>query len=98
MRSFLLNAKTNTPIIPWRVVKDARDVYRGLNGLEPVKQDYKTSGFWNGYFQGGMIEQLGLRPEKDEVKVTPKTQEEMEKSMREAMKKVSEQMKKERRQ
>ena len=94
----LAGSRLNTPIIPWRVVKDARDVYRGLNGLEPVKQDYKTSGFWNGYFQGGMIEQIGLRPEKDEVKVTPKTQEEMEKSMREAMKKVSEQMKKERRQ
>ena len=94
----LVGSRLNTPIIPWRIVKDARDVYRGLNGLEPVKQDYKTSGFWNGYFQGGMIEQLGLRPEKDKVKVTPKTQEEMEKSMREAMKKVSEQMKKERRQ
>lgn len=59
----LVGSRLSTPIIPWRVVKDVRDIYRGLNGLPPIEFDYKSSGFGSGYFQGGMIEQLGLRPE-----------------------------------
>jgi len=59
----LLGSRLSTPIIPWRVVRDVRDIYRGLNGLPEVKFDYKSSGFGSGYFQGGMIEQMGLRPE-----------------------------------
>ena len=58
----LLGSRVSTPIIPWRVVKDVRDIYRGVNGLPPIKTDYKASGFGSGYFQGGMLEQLGLRP------------------------------------
>ena len=59
----LVGSRLSTPIIPWRVVRDVRDIYRGLNGLPPIEFDYKSSGFGSGYFQGGMIEQLGLRPE-----------------------------------
>lgn len=59
----LIGSRLSTPIIPWRVVRDVRDIYRGLNGLPPVEFDYKASGFGSGYFQGGMIEQIGLRPE-----------------------------------
>jgi hypothetical protein len=58
----LIGSRLSTPIIPWRVVRDVRDIYRGLNGLPEVKFDYKSSGFGSGYFQGGMMEQLGLRP------------------------------------
>jgi len=58
----LLGSRVSKPIIPWRVVKDVRDIYRGVNGLPPIKTDYKASGFGSGYFQGGMLEQLGLRP------------------------------------
>ena len=59
----LAGSRLSTPIIPWRVVRDVRDIYRGLNGLPAVKHEYKASGFASGYFQGGMVEQLGLRPE-----------------------------------
>jgi hypothetical protein len=59
----LAGSRLSTPIIPWRVVRDVRDIYRGLNGLPALKHEYKASGFASGYFQGGMIEQLGLRPE-----------------------------------
>lgn len=64
----LAGSRLSTPIIPWRVVRDVRDIYRGLNGLPEIKHEYKASGFGSGYFQGGMVEQLGLRPEdvKDE--------------------------------
>jgi len=59
----LAGSRLSTPIIPWRVVRDVRDIYRGLNGLPEIKHEYKASGFASGYFQGGMIEQIGLRPE-----------------------------------
>jgi hypothetical protein len=59
----LVGSRLSTPIIPWRVVRDVRDIYRGLNGLPEIKHEYKASGFASGYFQGGMVEQLGLRPE-----------------------------------
>jgi len=59
----LAGSRLSTPIIPWRVVRDVRDIYRGLNGLPEIKHEYKASGFASGYFQGGMVEQLGLRPE-----------------------------------
>ena len=59
----LAGSRLSTPIIPWRVVKDVRDIYRGLNGLPEIKHEFKSSGFASGYFQGGMVEQLGLRPE-----------------------------------
>ena len=59
----LAGSRLSTPIIPWRVVKDVRDIYRGLNGLPEIKHEFKASGFASGYFQGGMVEQLGLRPE-----------------------------------
>jgi len=65
----LVGSRLSTPIIPWRVVKDVRDIYRGLNGLPEIKHEFKASGFASGAFQGGMLEQLGLRPEdvKDET-------------------------------
>ena len=66
----LIGSRLSTPIIPWRVIKDVRDMYRGVNGLPPVKMDYKSSGFGSGYFQGGMFEQLGLRPKNKEGQST----------------------------
>ena len=59
----LAGSRLSTPIIPWRMVRDISDIYRGLNGLPAIKHEYKASGFASGYFQGGMVEQLGLRPE-----------------------------------
>jgi len=59
----LAGSRLSTPIIPWRVVRDVSDIYRGINGLPVIKHEYKASGFASGYFQGGMVEQLGLRPE-----------------------------------
>lgn len=54
----------NSPLA-WKTVKDVQNVVRGLKGLEEIKTDYKATGFWNGYFQGGLIEYLGMRPNKE---------------------------------
>lgn len=59
----LVGSRLSTPIVPWRLVRDVSDIYRGLNGLPAIKHEFKASGFASGYFQGGMVEQLGLRPE-----------------------------------
>ena len=59
----LAGSRLSTPVVPWRLVRDVSDIYRGINGLPAIKHEYKASGFASGYFQGGMIEQLGLRPE-----------------------------------
>lgn len=56
----------NTPV-PWRIVKDGVVIYQGTTGQDPYHGDYKPSqGFFNGVFQGGLIEFLGWRPKKDE--------------------------------
>jgi len=52
----------DTPV-PWRIVKDIYDLDRGLKGQEPLKSNYVVDGFFNGYFQGGLLDYLGLRPE-----------------------------------
>jgi hypothetical protein len=58
----LAGSRFSMPVIPWRVARDVKNIYRGLAGLPEIKFDYKTSGFFNGYYQGGMFEQMGLRP------------------------------------
>lgn len=58
----LAGSRFSMPVIPWRVARDVKNIYRGLAGLPEIKFDYKTSGFFNGYYQGGMLEQMGLRP------------------------------------
>ena len=47
----------------WKPIKDAVEIYKGLNGIVPKKKSYKVNGFMNGYLQGGLLEQLGLRPD-----------------------------------
>lgn len=59
----LAGSRFSMPVIPWRVARDVKNIYRGLAGLPEIKFDYKTSGFFNGYYQGGMLEQMGLRPD-----------------------------------
>jgi len=58
----LMGSRFSMPVVPWRVARDVKNIYRGLSGLPEIKYDYKTSGFFNGYYQGGMLEQMGLRP------------------------------------
>lgn len=64
----LSGSRLSTPIVPWRVVRDANNVYRGLNGLPEIKSDYQTSGFWNGFFKGGIVDAVGLRPKTQDNK------------------------------
>lgn len=60
-----VGSKIDFPI-PWRLVKDGNVLYQGIKGEDPYHGDYKPSvGFWNGVFQGGLIEWLGLRPNKE---------------------------------
>lgn len=61
-----IGSKINTPL-PWRLVKDNYVIYQGVTGKDPYHGDYTPSqGFWNGVFQGGAIEFVGLRPAKNE--------------------------------
>lgn len=48
--------------LPWRVVRDIDNIKRGVNGRPLVKSTFKTNGFWNGWFQGGFSDYIGLRP------------------------------------
>jgi len=47
---------------PWKTIKDVVDILRGIKGVPPVKTDYKTNGFWNGYFRAGLVDFMKLRP------------------------------------
>lgn len=58
----MVGSKANAPL-PWRLFKDGQVLYQGIKGQDPYHGDYKpSSGFFNGYFQGGVIEWLGARP------------------------------------
>lgn len=46
---------------PLRAVKDAKQIYKGAVKGKYDETDYYTSGFLNGFFQGGIVEGLGLR-------------------------------------
>lgn len=87
----LIGGKLNVPVLPWRMYKDIDNIYRGLNGIEPVKIDYNTRGFWNGFFKGGLIDYIGYRPEGEESK--PLTKEEIDKMFKEMDKQLKEQRK-----
>lgn len=78
----LIGGKTGVPIVPWRLFRDVRNVYRGLNGLDPIKPDYTASGFWNGVFKAGLVDYLGFRPEAAKAKQL--TSEEINKLIKEA--------------
>jgi hypothetical protein len=57
-----LGQKLNAPV-PWRLIKDGQVIYQGILGQDPYHGNYKPStGFLNGYFQGGFLEYLGARP------------------------------------
>lgn len=87
----LIGGKLNVPVLPWRMYKDIDNIYRGLNGIEPVKIDYNTRGFWNGFFKGGLIDYIGYRPEGEESK--PLTKAEIDKIFKEMDKQLKEQRK-----
>jgi len=57
----LASSPFDTPV-PWRVVKDIDNIKRGIYGRPLIKSNFKTNGFWNGYFQGGLVDYVGLRP------------------------------------
>ncbi len=79
----LIGSKVNTPIIPWRVLRDEKNIERGLNGLPQLKSEEGGKGFLNGFFKGGFAEFLGLRPQ---VKDEANSEEDIEKKRQEAMK------------
>lgn len=56
----LLGSKTNFPA-PVGMAKDIRAAYNGITGRPQVPTEYKSSGFLNGFTQGGLLDFLGLR-------------------------------------
>ncbi len=53
---------------PLRAAKDVKQIYKGIAKGEYEEANYYTSGFLNGFFQGGIIEGLGLRKDPDFLK------------------------------
>lgn len=50
--------------LPYKLVMDTKNIYLGLTGQELYKPNYETAyGFLNGFFQGGLIEYIGARPD-----------------------------------
>lgn len=60
----VLGSKAQAPL-PWRTVRDIQNIYRGLEGLPPIKVNYTTNGFWDGYFSGGFIDFINMKPTKE---------------------------------
>jgi len=60
----LLGSRVSTPIIPWRMVRDITKLAQGASGKPSASYDFNAIGFWNGFYKGGLVEQLGLRPER----------------------------------
>lgn len=52
---------------PVKAIKDSKQIYKGVVKGEFDKSDYYTSGFLNGFFQGGVVEAFGLRKDPDFV-------------------------------
>ena len=52
--------------VAWKYTKDAVNVWRGIRGLPALETDYQVKGFLNGFFQGGLTETVGLRPDASE--------------------------------
>lgn len=50
---------------PLRAAKDIKQIYKGVVKGEYDETNYYTSGFLNGFFQGGIIEMWGLRKDPD---------------------------------
>lgn len=57
-----------TPILPYRMIRDLGGIYKGITGKPQSKFDMKNVGFWNGYFNYGLIDYIGLRPDKSFTK------------------------------
>ena len=50
---------------PVKAIKDSKQIYKGVVKGEFNKSNYYTSGFLNGFFQGGVVEAFGLRKDPD---------------------------------
>ena len=47
----------------WRILRDTKRLYKELQG-EPMEQTkIRVTSFLNGYFKGGLVDYLGLRPD-----------------------------------
>ena len=83
----LIGSRLSTPLIPWRFTRDLQNIGRGLRGKDLITVDYNTSGFFNGYYKGGLIDYLGLRPEGvNNKRLTPA---EMDKLIKDAVQKMN---------
>ena len=62
----------DTPLVPYRMVGEARNIYRGLQGLPELKYNRSEGkSFLEGFMKGGMLENTGVietKPEKDKNK------------------------------
>ena len=61
----LLGSYLNAPL-PYRLTSDIKDIYRYAMDEPIPKKSYKASGFWNGFFMGGLVDKVGLRPGADQ--------------------------------
>jgi hypothetical protein len=55
--------KISSPIPSWKIATDFYNIGVDFGYNTPLVKDYQASGYWNGVFQGGLVETLGIRPQ-----------------------------------
>ena len=61
----MVGSRLNVPMLPYRMVKDLDGIYRGIKGYPVLKYDFNPIGFWDGYFNNGAIDYVGLKVERN---------------------------------
>ena len=54
----------DVPLLPVRFARDLGGVYKGIVDKPQEKPDYKNVGFANGFFNYGLIDYMGFRPDR----------------------------------
>ncbi len=59
-----VGSKLDVPILPVKFARDLGGIYNGIMGKPEARADYGGMGFWNGFFNYGAIDMIGLRPDR----------------------------------
>ena len=58
----------DTPVLPVRFVRDLGGIYKGILDKPQERPDFGGIGFWNGFWNYGAIDMVGLRPDRTYMK------------------------------
>jgi hypothetical protein len=68
----ILGDKAGIPYLPTPFIRDVKELINEVKGVKAAKKSYKTKGFWNGFFKGGLTDVVGLRPKESPDKSSKK--------------------------